>query len=259
MTARQSITIPLPGSRVRWVVGGLIVGLLVAAVAGPLLGPRPILASDPPATPEHTLSVNGTGRVIISPDIADLRLGVTVQSSTVKAARDANAQAMTAVVASLKRLHIADADIRTTILSLNPVYDRPKDGSTPHVSAYRLANAVAVTIRNLDLVGDAIDGALSAGATSLDGVTFRVADQAAAERQARQAAMDEAKAKAQTLAGAAGVSITGVASISETVAPVPYATYAGRDLMATSAEIATPVEPGTNEVSVTVAVTYLIG
>jgi uncharacterized protein len=258
MASSLSIRIPIPGSRARWLAAGLSAGLLGAAVAGPLFGPRPILASDPPTAPEHTISVSGTGRVVITPDIADLRLGVTVQADTVKAARDANARAMTAVIASLKGQHIADADIQTTILSLTPVYDYPKDGSPPHLSGYSLANAVAVTVRDLDLVGDAIDGALAAGATSLDGVTFRVADQASAEKQAREAAMSEAKAKAQTLAAAAGVSITGVASISETVAPIPYATFGARDL-APAADVATPIQPGTNEVSVTVAVTYLIG
>jgi uncharacterized protein YggE len=117
-----------------------------------------------------------------------------------------------------------------------------------------------VTVRDLDKLGDAIDNALAAGATSLDGVSFRVADQAAAEQQARQAAMDEAKAKAKTLADAAGVSISGVASISETVAPVPYPVYYGFAAAgAPSADVKTPVAAGSTEVTVTVAVVYLIG
>jgi uncharacterized protein YggE len=253
-----SFTIPVPGARARYVAGGIAAGLLVAAVASPLFGPRTLLATDPATGTEHTISVSGTGSVLIDPDIADLRLGVTVQSATVKEARDANARAMNAVIAALKKLGIADADIQTTTLSLSPVYDYKPDGGTPRVTGYSLSNAVAVTIRDLDKISDAIDDSLAAGATSMDGISFRVSDQAAAEKQARQAAMAEAKAKAQTLASAAGVAITGVASISETVSPTPYPVYYGaRDVAA--AEAPTPVQAGTNEVSVSVSVVYTIG
>jgi uncharacterized protein YggE len=255
-----NISIPVPGMRTRWLVAGLAVGLVVAVMSGPALGPRSILAADPTGTkPEHTISVSGTGRVLISPDIADLRLGVSITSNTVKDARSANAKAMTAVIASLRKLGIADKDIQTTILSLQPVYDYSANSSRPRVTGYTLANAIAVTIRDLDKVGDAIDGALAAGATTMDGVTFRVEDQAAAEQQARQEAMAEAKSKAQTLAAAAGVSIGGVASISETVAPVPYPVYYGAMAGVAAPDAKTPVATGTNEVSVTVAVVYVIG
>jgi uncharacterized protein YggE len=168
---------------------------------------------------------------------------------------------MTAVIASLKNLGIADKDIQTTTLSLQPVYDYSTNTNPPRLTGYQLSNAVAVTVRDLDKLGDAIDDALAAGATSLDGVSFRVADQTAAEQQARQAAMDEAKAKATTHAGAARVSITGVASISETVAPIPYPVYYGYGNLAGAPgkDVQTPVAPGSTEVSVTVSVVYLIG
>jgi uncharacterized protein YggE len=251
-----SSPMPILGSRARWVAGGLAVGLLAAAIASPAFLPRPILAVDPVA-PEHTISVTGTGRVIISPDLADVRLGVSVTAKTVKSARATNAAAMTAVVDSLKKLGIDDRDIQTTTLSLSPVYDYSTDAQPPKLTGYALANAVAVTIRDLDIVGDAIDASLAAGATTMDGVSFRVDDPAAAEKQARENAMAEAKAKAQTLAASAGVAITGIASISETVAPIPYPVYYGR-ANAVAEDTATPIQPGTNEVSVTVAVSYLI-
>ena len=111
---------------------------------------------------------------------------------------------------------------------------------------------------DLALVGDAIDGALGAGATSMDSVTFRVADQTAAEKQAREAAMADAKAKATTLAAAAGVSITGVQSISETSAPTPWPIYYGEAAGAAVKDVATPVMPGTSEVSISVSVVYVI-
>jgi len=254
-----SISLPVPGSRAGWLAVGLALGMLAAVLAGPLLAIRPILATDPTGTTEHTISVSGTGHIVLSPDTADLRLGVSSTAKTVKAARSLAATSMTAVIASLKKLGIADKDIQTTTLSLQPIYDYSTNTNPPRLNGYQLSNAVAVTIRDLEVVGDAIDGALAAGATSLDGVSFRVADQAAAEAQARQAAMTEAKAKAKTLADAAGVSIAGVASISETVAPVPYPIYYGAAGAPAAKDVQTPVQAGSNDVSVTVAVVYLIG
>lgn len=255
-----SIPLRLPASRVGWLATGLAVGMLAAVLAGPLLSARRILAVDPTSANEHTIAVSGTGHIVLTPDIADLRLGVSSTAKTVKAARSAAATSMTAVIASLKSLGIADKDIQTTTLSLQPVYDYNLNTNPPRLTGYQLSNAVAVTVRDLDKLGDAIDNALAAGATSLDGVSFRVADQTAAEQQARQAAINEAKAKAKTLADAAGVSISGVASISETVAPVPYPVYYGFGAAGAPAkDVQTPVQPGSTEVTVTVAVVYLIG
>jgi uncharacterized protein YggE len=119
---------------------------------------------------------------------------------------------------------------------------------------------VSVTVRDLNKLGDAIDDGLAAGATTLDGVSFRVDDPAKAQDQARKEAMAQAKAKAQTLASAGGVSIGGVASISETSAALPPPIYynAGQ-FGAAVKDAATPVQVGTNEVMVTVTVEYLIG
>ena len=256
----STVTLPIPGPRATWLALGLATGMLVAAVASPAFAPRPIGAADPTSPPEHTLAVTGTGRVVVSPDIADLRLGVSATKSTVKAARAAAAASMTKVIAALKKLGIADKDIQTTMLSLQPNYAYSNSGQPPKLTGFTLSNAVAVTVRDLTKIGDAVDDSLAAGATTLDGVTFRVDDPTQAERQARQEAMAEAKSKAQALASGAGVSIKGVASISESSAPIPYpipypAPYLGAAL---ARDEATPVQVGTNEVVVTVAVVYLI-
>jgi uncharacterized protein YggE len=259
--ATTTITLPVPGSRIRWLAVGLAAGAMFAAIASPAFAPRPIYGLDTNGTaPEHTISVTGTGRVIVSPDVADLRIGVSVTKPTVKAARESAAETMTRVVAAIKKLGVADADIQTTILSLQPMYDYSTNSTPPRVTGYQLSNSVSVTVRNLDKVGDAIDDSLAAGATSFDGVSFRVDDPAKAEAQARAAAMAQAKAKADTLAKGAGVSITGVASISETTSPVPYPVYYAADAgaAAPSKSVPTPVEAGTNEVTVTVSVSYLI-
>ncbi len=245
------------GSRPGWVALGMIAGLGLAVVLGPAMAPRTVQAVDS-TKPDHTISVSATGTVTISPDVADLRVGVVVQRPKVKDARDAAALAMQGVVKALRAAGIADKDIQTTTLSLQPIYDNRVAGGAPTITGYELRNGVAATVRDLDRLSDAIDGALTAGGTTLDGVTFRVDDPTRAEAQARTQAMKDARARADALASAAGVTITGVASITEQSAPIGWAVPMASGMKADSAAVATPIQPGTSDVTVTVNVVYLI-
>ncbi len=245
--------------RLGWLAAGAFAGLALAVAFGPALTMRPARAIDGTTTPEHTISVSGIGRVTTAPDVADVRVGVMITRPKVRDAQAAAATAMTDVIAALKKAGIADKDIQTTSLSLQPVYDYSTNGNTPRLTGYQIVNAVQATVRKLDTISDVIDGALSAGATTLDGITFRVDDPAGAAAQAREAAMKDARARADALAKAAGVSITGVSSISEQAGsvsvPMPYLQAGGaKDSVAAS----TPVQVGTNEVDVSVSVVYLI-
>jgi len=255
-----TLTLRFPGSRARWLAAGLAAGFLVANVLSPAFAPHRSLAADTSTPAEHTITVSGVGTVVTAPDIADLRLGVTFTRPTVRAARADAAAAMTKVIAALKALGIADKDIQTTNISLQPAYDYAANANPPRITGYTLSNAVAVTVRDLDKVGDAIDNALAAGATTFDGVSFRVDDPAKSQQQARTDAMTQARAHANTLAAAAGVAITGVASISETSAQTPYPIYYGAaGAPAAAKDVATPVQVGTADVTITVSVVYLIG
>lgn len=253
-----TLRIDLPGPRVRWLGTGALAALLVVACATPALSPRPALAVDPTAsTTEHTISVSGTGRVSITPDVADLRIGVQVTRPTVAAARDEAAATMTRVIAALRSAGIADRDIQTVTLSLSPVYDYGSSGSAPRLTGFQISNSVSATQRSIDRVAAAVDGAMAAGATTIDGITFRLDNPAGAESQARIAAMADAKVKADTLATAAGVTVVGVASISEdsssSPVPIPYAAGAARQ-----SDVSTPIQAGLTDVEVTVSVSYLI-
>ena len=217
-------------------------------------------------TPSHlerelprTVTVTGIGRVSIRPDIADLRLGVTITEPTVDAARTGSAKALNAVLAKLKGLGIAERDLRTSIVSVTPQYDYSQQSAPPRLVGYTFTNLVAATLREIDKVGDAIDGALGAGATTIDQIAFRVDDQSAAETAAREAAVADARARAETLAAAAGVVIIGVASIVEGGGgPIPFprpyemAAFVAKDA-------GTPIEAGMNEVTTTVTIAYLLG
>ena len=207
-----------------------------------------------PAPPAGTIVVSGTGRVEVDPDVAELRLGVAIARPTVDAARAAAAEAMAGILAAVTAAGVAARDVRTTLLSVQPRYDY-RDGKAPTLTGYDLANVVEVTVRDLGALGGVVDGALTAGATSLDGLTFRVDDPREAERTARTAAVAEARARAEVLAAAAGDTIAGVTDIVEGGPPSSWPQpKAARAMLA--ADAGTPVQAGTTEIAVTVTVTF---
>jgi uncharacterized protein YggE len=208
-----------------------------------------------PTSTRGTIVVSGTGRVVVDPDIAELRLGVAVSRPTVEAARSAAAEAMTAILAAVTAAGVAKRDVRTMLLSVQPRYDY-RDGKAPTLVGYDLANIVEVTARDLASLGAIVDGALSAGATSLDGLSFHVDDPREPERAARTAAVAEARSRAEVLAEAAGVAIAGVADIVEGGPPPSWPQPKAARML--TADAGTPVEAGTTEISVTVTVTFRI-
>ena len=208
-------------------------------------------------SPSRTITVPGEGRVSVRADLAELRVGISLTEPTVQAARTAGAVALQGVLTRLRTLGIKDRDIQTSVVSMTPAYDYSKDRQPPKLVGYSLTNTVSVTIRDLDRAGDVIDGALTSGATTLDGVGFRVADPAPAQRRARELAVADARARAETLAAAAGVEIGGVAAISEGGAQTPFDSYPQMRAMAAK-DVSTPVEAGMNEISVSVTATFTI-
>jgi uncharacterized protein len=201
----------------------------------------------------RTVTAAGTGRVAVTPDVVELRLGVAVTRPTATAAQADATSAMTAVLAALRSAGTADRDLRTEGLTLGPVMDYRNDGP-PHLRGYELRNGVIARLRDLSRLPEAIDGAIAAGATTLDGVQFDVEDRHAALAAARGAAVADALEKAAALAKAAGAALGPVLAISEgaPILPGPYPVAREAKLMA--ADGATPVEAGESEISVTVEV-----
>jgi uncharacterized protein YggE len=173
---------------------------------------------------EGSITVSGTGRVSVQPDVADLRLGVNVSRATVDEARNDAANTMAAILDAVTKASVAKKDVRTSMLSVQPRYEY-RDNEPPRLAGYELANVVEVTVRNLAKLGDVVDGALKAGATSMDSLNFRLDDPSPAEKQARTLAMAQARSRADILAEAAGLTITGVADVTEGggMPPRPFA------------------------------------
>jgi uncharacterized protein YggE len=240
----------------RWYASGLLAGVLGALLVGSVA--MPVAAQTPSPEPEHTLSVSGTGSVKVKPDVADVTVGVTIQRDTAGDAAQDAANVMDAVITAIRALGIAEEDIQTSSLSLSPIYDY--DRSPYRLVGYTATNLVTVTVRDITQSGPVIDAATGAGATDVNSIAFRLEDHTAAEAEAREQAVLAARAKADTIVAAAATQITGIISIAETSAPIPYPVFYGRDAAGAAEDAAapTPVLPGTVEISVTVSIVYSI-
>lgn len=235
-------------------VGAFTLGGLIVAVAALSVRPGPVAGAPVTGTDValHTLTVQGSGKVTVVPDVARVYLGVTLTKPTVKEARDAAAKAMTNVIAAIKGLGVADADIQTTGLSLSARY---ANGSSTRIVGYVISEQVQVTVRDLDKAGDVVDAATARGATDVNGISFELADPAKALDDARAVAIASARTSGLAMANAAHVTLGAVVSISDGSAPTPiyYGPAAGA---APAADLRTPVQPGTQDVSAVVTVVF---
>ena len=203
------------------------------------------------------ITVNGTGKVTVKPDLATLTIGVQAQAPSAADAQAKASAAMAKVVEAIKGNGIAEADIATQWVSLEPQYNYKSDGSNPTVIGYVSNQTVSVKVRDLAKVGPVIDTAVAAVANQVSGISFSVADPAAAASQARAAAIADAKTRATELANAAGVSLGAATMITEVSAPGPIP-YEYRTAAPAADGAGTPILPGTTEIQVDVEVTFAI-
>ncbi len=197
--------------------------LLLTGAAAPALAQAPVtIAAAPVPT---TFSLSAVGETRIAPDMAAINLGVNTDAPTAGDALRANAARMTAVIAALKKGGLADRDIQTSNLSINPQYVYEQN-VPPKLTGYQVSNQVTVTVRDLTKLGQAIDATVNAGANSAGGISLGLSDPSAAEDAARLAAVKALNAKAELYARATGYRLVRIVSLSEgggyAPAPQPY-------------------------------------
>ena len=213
-----------------------------------------------PAPPVRTMSVNGTGQVFLSPDIAYIYIGVHSEEATAAEAVTANNNETQKVIDALKKAGVEAKDIHTTNFSIWPNQQYSPDGQ-PTGTRYVVDNSVFVTVRKLDELGDLLDSAVAAGANSINSIQFDVADKTEALKKAREEAVKDAKAQAQELADTAGLKLGEMQTISfYDSAPVPYQDTYGKGGGGAAVEqaAAVPIQPGQLALTVTVSMTYEI-
>lgn len=208
-------------------------------------------------TANREITVAGHGKVLATPTVAQLTLGVTTgPQATAEAAMDLLARRFAAVVEAVRAEGVEKDDIKTTNLSVNPVYDF-RDGQQA-LRGYEATESIEVKIRDLDKTGAVVSRATQEGVNQVGGIQFVIDDPEDLQREAEKEAIADAKKNAQALAKELGVSLGRVKAFSANdgvppppplypLASLPAADARGEDL---------PVPSGTNEISAQVQITY---
>lgn len=226
----------------------ILTALLVLGLA--MTGPARADDDDP-----ATIRITGEGAVSAVPDIASVSVGVETTADEAAAALSENSEAMGRTIAALEASGIGARDRQTSGLSVQPVYTRPDRGEARELSGYRVVNQLSVTVRDLDSLGGVLDALVSAGANRLGSIDFRIEEPAPLLDEARRAAVADARRAAEAYAGAAGVSLGPVLSISEGGGRPEPRPHAG-EVRALAAAV--PVERGEETLRASVTIVWAL-
>jgi uncharacterized protein YggE len=202
------------------------------------------------------VAVLGHGVVTVTPDTANITIGVDVTKPTLQQAQSEATTQMTAVVQAIKAAGVAENDIQTTYYNVSARHQYDNTTQRHEFLGYQITSRVSVTVRDLEKVGTLLEDVVAVGANSIYGISFGAADPSEAVSRARAAAVDDAMRRAEELARAAGVTLGRVLSISEGVEhPIPHW---GIEELAVVANLSPPppVESGSTEIAVDVQMTY---
>jgi hypothetical protein len=198
-----------------------------------------------------SVRASGQASVSVKPDQLKLNVGVTTQAATALEASDQNAALVTVVIAALKKVVGAAADIKTVGYSVTPNYKYPQGGGTPTLTGYTVNNTLEVATGDLSLAGRLIDAAVQAGATNVQSLRFALKDSEPARAEALRLATIEAKRHAEAIATGLNARLGYVIAADEGGA-VQVANTDVRAVATAGGSTPTPVETGMVEVSATV-------
>lgn len=236
----------------------LVISLALVLGLGAVSAQTPA-ASDGDDEPMRTVSVSGSARVSARPDRAVITLGVETRAETAGAAIAENGEAMQAVIEALVGMGVAEDDVQTQRVGLQPQYETPPEprptSGLGQIIGYLASNTLRVTVRDLDQMGDLLDEAVRAGGNVVHGIGFEVSEPTALVDRALEAAMQDARRKAELLAGQADAALGPVLSINESSRiPGPLLETG----LGGTARAGVPIEPGTETIEVQVNATWLL-
>jgi uncharacterized protein YggE len=201
-----------------------------------------------------TITVTGEATVDAAPDMATISFGMTTDGVTAAEAMSKNNLALAAVIDRLKSAGVAEADLQTSSLTLNPNWVGYESGETPTIAGYVASNMLNVRVRDLPALGGILDQSITDGANTLNGITFELANPRPVQDAARKAAIADAAARAALFAEAAGVKLGAVSDVIENQgygAPMPV--FKAAD----AADSALPVASGQIGIMASVTVVFL--
>jgi uncharacterized protein len=227
----------------------LLVGLLSACSAS---------ANDSTSKAEtRFMTVTGTGKVTLTPNIAYISIGVHTEAKDVNEALTSNTAQAQKVADALKAMGVDAKDIQTTSFNVYPQQQFDDKGQPTDVK-YIVDNGVYVTVRDLTKLGGLLDAVVRSGANNINGISFDIDNRDAANSQARAAAIADARKQADELAKAAGVTLGAVQSISISGNPNPVPMYDAKGGAMLSATSNVPVSAGTLIIQLDANITYAI-
>jgi uncharacterized protein YggE len=203
------------------------------------------------------LDIVATGEVTRVPDIVRIGAGVVTTAPTASGALQENARRMDSVRAALRRAGIAERDIQTSQLNLQPDYRHDQNGNQPQLIGYRASNEVMVRFRNIADTGKILDALVAQGANQINGPMLGIDKPEGALDEARTKALAAARARADLYARSLGKRVGRILSVSEGgggIYPQPMMRMRAMDVRGESAS--SSVEPGEQSLSVTLAVSF---
>jgi uncharacterized protein YggE len=232
-----------------------ILGIFLMATVGS------VSAATADSTLDKVIHASGSGNVIGTPDRAQVTFSVQTENIDVKVAQADNAAQMSRVIDALVAAGIPRDALKTTGYNIYPIYDDTTSGIlNPKVKTYQVTNTLTVTLHDVSMTGNVIDIAVANGVNRADSIQFMLSDAQALSlrNDALKKAVANARADADTVAGALGVNITGVGTvdITQSYMPVVYSNYQLDNAAAGKSLAATPVQPGDITVNAQVSVTY---
>lgn len=236
------------------------VAIALAMAAAPL-ALQPAAAQDGQSGgPRPMIVVEGQGEAAVAPDMALIDLTVLRDADTAAEAMDQANEAMAGVIAAMKEAGVAERDLQTSGLSIQPRYVYPQNGGNeaPRITGYEVRQSLSVRVRDLAALGALIDTSVELGVNQGGSIVFTNDDPADALAEARRDAVADARSRAETLAEAAGVTLGQILRITETSGGEPPRPMPMK-AMRMESDAAMPVEAGENSYSVNVTISFGIG
>ena len=229
----------------------LLIAPLLLAVAGAAW-------AQSPASDGTLLSVSAQAEATRVPDVATISAGVVTQAADANAAMQANAKQMDGVMRALREAGIAERDIQTSGINLNPQYRYAED-QPPAITGYQASNTVRIKVRDIGKLGRVLDALVASGANQVNGPSFEIDKPEAAYDEARRAALAKAQARAKMYADALGVRVRRIVSIDEgggfqPPMPMPMMARAEKGVAYDTA-----VSPGETTLSANLSVVFELG
>jgi len=208
---------------------------------------------------QYQVTVSGEGKVYVKPDIATVGLGVTTTGLTTSDVISRNTTKMNVVIQAIKDSGVEDKDIQTTNYSLSPQYNYT-EAAGRIFQGYTLEQNLQVKIRDFTKVGDVLQKAVVAGANLTSNLQFTIENPEQFKQEARAKAIEQAKNNAKNLAETSGIALGKIINIYENYAyPVMYNTALGKGGASMDSAVPAPViQPGQQEIDVTINLTYQV-